>query len=361
MAADSWPDVRYSFLGQPVSPHLARVLESANKVILVVSPSAPDAQVELLSGAAARPFAAVLRPLGSVDRTEVNRLRRELARLQPDAVVALGGGTIMDVAKALARPQPRLVLVPTTLSGSEQTANTSWWDQGQKVVKKVGMADVVIADPELVVPRLEVLGPGALHSLSHSLATLIQAEPGAGSSARAIVTVAAIDLIAALRREETDVPTRALFQRGAWNAAVGFRLTGPRIGPHHFLVHRLSIPGEQHARVSSGLLCAALLQTGVYVRALEELERAAPGLAAQVMSLAERWAPLVGDAAQKSVTRLCTGEQSQSQAFNEITGALAPSLAPDAEEMLGALKSSRSGGARAKSSESPLSESQPHR
>lgn len=233
--------------------------------LLLVSPSLSESDESRLRACILADVVAVIRPR-AVTADAVSATRAAVEDAAPAIVVAAGGGTIMDVAKAVARPgPPRLALVPTTLSGSEHTANTSWWEGGRKVVIRAGVADAVIADPNLLVRRVDVVAPGAYHAVAHALATLA-AERGP-ASARAIARRALVDLVAALSSGYASSDDAIRFVRGAWNAAVGFALTGPMIGAHHALVHRLAGPGE-HAAVSTRLLCASLLHTQVHASAL---------------------------------------------------------------------------------------------
>ena len=276
---------RIAFLGPGAVRELGALLDDGDRVVAVASRSASDAHLALLQDACGTGFAGVVRPAGDVDVAEVERLREATRALVPTVVVAIGGGAVLDAAKAVAGASQRLVLVPTTLSGSEHTANTAWWDDGHKVVTVAKMADAVAADPALLVDRLDVLTAGAIHALAHVLATLTQETAPVG--ARQTVVAAAEDLVTALAEGRTDLAGRARFQRGAWLAAVGFGLTGPRIGAHHFLVHHLGGPGD-HARASARLLCASLRRSSVYGAVLERLDTRRGGLGAAIRAVAER-------------------------------------------------------------------------
>ena len=174
----------------------------------------------MLVAAARRDFDAVISPPPALDASARGALLHELQVLQPHVVAAAGGGKTMDLAKALTRPgPPALVLMPTTLSGSEHTGNTSWWADGRKVVTRVGIADAVVADPNLLVQQLDVLGPGALHAIAHVLATLSHHERDTGSAARSIVRYAVRDLIAALETESVEASSRCQFMRGVLGTA----------------------------------------------------------------------------------------------------------------------------------------------
>ncbi|MFE3605703.1 iron-containing alcohol dehydrogenase [Streptomyces goshikiensis] len=143
----------------------------------------------------------------------------ELVRtVRPDAVIGLGGGSSMDVAKAasvlaaqqdvptdcLSRPglvdRPRfglLVLVPTTAgSGSELTRFATLYHEGRKLSldTPLARADIVLVDPVLssTVP-LPVLIAGALDALCQavesiwSLAGTEQSRHWAGEALKALL------------------------------------------------------------------------------------------------------------------------------------------------------------------------------
>lgn len=123
-----------------------------------------------------------------------------LARPDPPVLVALGGGSVMDLAKLLrCRPEGQgfealaaavrrreawpplqrapLWLVPTTAAtGSEVTRWATLWDTDTDAVQKLsfdepfGWADRAFVDPELSAScPVEVMRDGALDALAHAL------------------------------------------------------------------------------------------------------------------------------------------------------------------------------------------------
>jgi len=282
---------RLAHLGRGAARRLPEVLAAGGAgpggavPVVLAGRSYSDAQHSRLCRLAGRPLARTAVP-PDLDTAGVERLRADLAGVE--VLVGVGGGAVMDAAKAVARPgeRPYLVLLPMTLSGSEHTAITSWWHQGHKHIRPVGWADAVLADPDLLVDDDAVLGTGALHCVAHALATA--AATTATRPVRWAAALAARDLVRGLTGGD-----RAVLVRGAWVASVAFVSTGPVIGFHHWLVHGHAGPGE-HARLSSYLLCRGLLETDVYAPALRRFAEVDAALPDAVRALAAAWLPRIG-------------------------------------------------------------------
>jgi hypothetical protein len=178
-------------------------------------------------------------------------------------------------------------MIPTTLSGSEHSANTTYWAEGKKIIVPVGYAEIVISDPQVLIKNQAVLRAGAMHSLAHILATA-KTENLSEWHLR-ISAIAAKDLIEAL--QVTDFLSfwnRARLFRGAWNAAVSFMMSGPKIGAHHLIVHKLAGPSD-HATFSATLLSRSLTQTDVYQKPINGLSRYFPEISTELVELSENW------------------------------------------------------------------------
>jgi maleylacetate reductase len=106
----------------------------------------------MLGGRHAGTFAGIGQhtPGGTVERAAV-----EAERAAADLLVSVGGGSVIDGTKAVAREvgYPQQVAIPTTLSGAEWANRTGVTDEGSG--RKRGFAD-----PKTV-PRVVVLDPGA--------------------------------------------------------------------------------------------------------------------------------------------------------------------------------------------------------
>ena len=249
--------------------HLSDVFHSlkSNKIVLLTSPSFSDEQYQFIRSIVGvdLPHMVIPRVL-TEENTEELKKRTSLYKV----AIAIGGGNVMDGAKGLLiRDDFDLLLIPTTLSGSEQSGNTTYWSNNQKVVLPVKFAQFVIADPALLVSDELVLRAGAMHALAHVLATV--KTPGLSNWQVRVSAFAAKDLLSAILSQNflSDMNRLKLLQ-GAWGASTSFIMTGPRIAGHHFLVHKLAGPSD-HAQFSATLLARSLTQSKVHQDAIGAL------------------------------------------------------------------------------------------
>jgi maleylacetate reductase len=191
----------------------------------------------------------------------VDRVRAAVAvvdRTEPDVLLAIGGGSAIGLAKAIAieRRLP-IAAVPTTYAGSEMT---SIWGITDGEVKRTGR------DPG-VTPRLVVYDP----NLSMSLPAGVSAASGMNAVAHAveamyapeagpIALVAAEEALRLLSRalpavvaRPDDLEARALALRGAHAAGVALELAA--MGLHHKICHVLGGTfGLPHAPTHAAVL-----------------------------------------------------------------------------------------------------------
>ena len=155
--------------------------------VVLTTPRASAAAPDLLERAAA---------VHEVPPGRVDELAGELrARVEGSLLVALGGGRVIDVAKALAAADPprSVAAIPTTLSGAEMTSLHRKID-GREQGPSVRPA-LVLADPALMtsLPEPE-LRMSAMNALAHAVEALY------GPGANPVATLAALrgaELIAA--------------------------------------------------------------------------------------------------------------------------------------------------------------------
>lgn len=180
------------------------------------------------------------RPHVPIEQAAAARARAR--ELKADAVIAIGGGSPIGLAKGIAlEVDVRLLALPTTYAGSEMTAIVGVTHDGVK--RTVGhpriLPQVVIYDPELTVG----LSPHAtattgMNAMAHCVEALYAQSPNPVSSLTAAAGIEA--LARALPRAvkapgDLDARTEALY--GAYLA--GFALGHAGIAMHHRICHVL--------------------------------------------------------------------------------------------------------------------------
>ncbi len=224
--------------------------------VLLSTPRAVAAAPEL-AAAAARVHEV---PTGRVDEIAA-ALRPEI---EAELLVALGGGRVIDVAKALAAADPprRVAAIPTTLSGAEMTAIHRHAADVAADAPRVRPA-IVIADPALSASQpLPELAASAGNALGHA------AEGPLTPRANPVATLAALEsarLLALGFAAGPEDPDRDALALGALLAGYVIGSTG--YGLHHVLSQTL----VRFAGVGHGPANAILLPHTV-----PALERRAP-------------------------------------------------------------------------------------
>ncbi len=170
------------------------------------------------------------------------RAREAAAEAFVDAIVCVGGGSAVGLAKAVALTARRpIVAIPTTYAGSEQTtiyAVTS--EQHKQTGNSISVLPrSVIYDPELTLDMpAGITGPSAFNALAHAVealyapgntpVTTVYALQGARAIHRSLARV-----VAAPR----DLEARGELLYGAYLCGVALGATGA--GLHHKICHVL--------------------------------------------------------------------------------------------------------------------------
>ena len=163
-------------------------------------------------------------------------------QLQVDCCVAIGGGSTIGLAKAIAFHQKLPILaVPTTYSGSEVTSIWGYTENGIKHVAKDAHVQprTVIYDPLLTLGLPPgVSGPSGVNAIAHCVEALYS------ESANPLVSLMAEEGIRALGRslpkvvnEPRDVEARSDALYGAWLGGCVLGAVGMAL--HHKLCHVL--------------------------------------------------------------------------------------------------------------------------
>jgi alcohol dehydrogenase class IV len=204
----------------------------------------------LLTTERAAAAAPALREAAAAEHRVAPGLVEEVAGTLRDAVtgdrlVALGGGRVIDVAKALAAAgRARVIAVPTTLSGAEMT-------RGHRSIADAPNVRpaVVVNDPALSASQpVPELAASALNALGHAV------EAPCTRYAHPVATLAAHDaarrLVLGFARREPDRDELAL---GALLA--GYTIDTSGIGLHHVLAQTLvRAAGIGHAAANAVML-----------------------------------------------------------------------------------------------------------
>ena len=240
----------------------------AHAETLAASLRAEHAAVEIVTGVPPEPTTACCEGLRAAART-----------FAPDLVLAVGGGSVLDVAKLVAalhdRPEPiasfygiallagrrtALVCVPTTAgTGSEVSPNALLFDEAS-VAKKAVISPSLVPDTAIIDPQLMTSLPPALTATTGIDALTHCLEAYANKAAHPIVDLYALHgvrLIAAhlprAVRDGHDLEARSA-------VALGSLYGGLCLGPvNTAAVHALAYPlgGEFH--LAHGLSIALML------------------------------------------------------------------------------------------------------
>ncbi len=226
------------------SEELRGVVEElgATKVLVVCTPGRVKDAAHLSARLEDRAAGVFAEAREHVPVETVKAARRALDASGADVVLALGGGSAIGLAKALAlETSIRIVAVPTTYSGSEMTAVYGVTAGGEKRTgsdERVRAA-VIVYDPDRVasLPRGVAL-PSLWNAMAHAVEALWVND---ADRATHVVAEAALGLIApSLRRlaeDPGDAEARELGLEGAYLAGAAFSDSGA--GLHHKICHVL--------------------------------------------------------------------------------------------------------------------------
>ncbi|MFW3169277.1 maleylacetate reductase [Geodermatophilus sp. CPCC 206100] len=214
----------------------------AQRVLLVVTRSAADAGDRLADALGSRLAARFDRPAAHTPVPVTEEAMRLVTGEGIDGVVALGGGSAVGLAKAVAaRTGVPQVAVPTTYAGSEVTPVLGETENGVKTTRRdpALAPGTVVYDPELTVS----MSPGltrtsAVNALAHAVEALWA--PDATAVTDGLATESVLGILTALPEvlaDPADLGARGRLQSAAWLA--GLCLAQTRMGLHHQLAHVL--------------------------------------------------------------------------------------------------------------------------
>lgn len=199
--------------------------------------------------------------------TAVEELATLLRELRADAVVSVGGGSVIDGCKAAlhARGAESAVhlALPTTLSGAEFTASAGITDtatrQKRSLFDRRAAPRVVVLDPQLTLATPDRLWlASGIRAVDHAVETVVSPIPDE------LCTYLALEALRRLRtalpechRDPRDLSARHRSQVAAWWAALG--LASVPMGPSHSLGKLLGACFEIPHGITSCVLLPAVL------------------------------------------------------------------------------------------------------
>ena len=231
----------------------------AKRVLMLSTPG----RAEMVRGAASGlPVAGIFDEAAMHTPLELaEKARRRAAELGADCCVAVGGGSTIGFAKAIALTSSLPVIaVPTTYSGSEMT---TLWGVSEGGAKKTGRdprvaPKTVIYDPQVTLGLSPATSAASgMNAIAHCVEALYAHD---GNPVISLIAEEGIRaLAAALPRVVSngrDLEARSEALYGAWLAGLSIATTS--VALHHKLCHVLGGLGLPHAETHSIVLPHAM-------------------------------------------------------------------------------------------------------
>jgi alcohol dehydrogenase class IV len=202
-------------------------------------------------------------PAGQVPALAANLLENAAELLPPidgkalpRPMVGLGGGRVIDVAKAIASVTGvRVAAIATTMSGAEMTAIHRLPAGFEDRVEATVRPELVLADPELMTSQPEPqLRASSMNALGHGADSLYTPLANPVSEWAALRGAAAL---AAALDQERDGRDRAQLALGS--LLCGYALDSAGLGLHHVVAQTLvRVCGSPHAETNAAVLPVAM-------------------------------------------------------------------------------------------------------
>ena len=203
-------------------------------------------------------------------------------------LVALGGGRVIDVAKALAAVSGAEVMaIPTTMSGAPMTAIHRLPEGAEERARGMVRPHLVIADPEAMTSQPEAeLRASSMNALAHGADTLYV--PGSNPVSE-MTALRGAELIGAALDQEREERDREALALGS--LLCGYAIDSAGFGLHHVICQTLvRLCGTPHAETNAAILphAVAFLAEQApepYGRLADALGTDRPGLTQRIENL----------------------------------------------------------------------------
>jgi len=214
----------------------------ARRALLLSTPGRADGARRVAEGLGARAAGVYDRAVMHVPVEVAEDARRVAAELGADCCVALGGGSTVGLAKAIALTSGLpIVAVPTTYSGSEMTTVYGLTEGGLKRTARDArvLPKTVIYDPELTLGLPPAVSAASgMNAIAHCVEALYARD---GNPITSLMAEEGIRALAAalpqIIKDQNDLNARSDALYGAWLA--GAVLGTASVGLHHKLCHTL--------------------------------------------------------------------------------------------------------------------------
>jgi maleylacetate reductase len=214
-----------------------------------------------------------------------------LERAGAPQLAALGGGRVIDTAKAIASVTgARVVAIPTTLSGAEMTAIHRLPAGAEDRVRSMSRAELVVADPLAMTGLPEqALRASAMNALAHGADSLHT--PFANPVSRMTALRGAGLIAGSLDEERAD---RSRYTLALGSLLCGYAIDSAAFGVHHVICQTLvRVCGSPHAETNAAMLPHTM--PFVALRAADGLAELATAIASDPSEIGPRIAELGGD------------------------------------------------------------------
>lgn len=208
-----------------------------------------------------------------------------------DSLVALGGGRIVDSAKAIASVTgARVAAIPTTMSGAEMTGIHRLPAGSESRVRAMIRPSLVIAEPRAMTSAPEAeLRASSMNALAHGADSLYT--PFANPVSQ-MTALRGAELIAAALDQEPGERERDALALGS--LLCGYAIDSAAFGMHHVICQTLvRVCGSPHAGTNAAILPRAL--AFMAPRAPDQLRPLASALQTDPESIEARVLQLGGD------------------------------------------------------------------